>query len=184
MKRMLSLAVLFFAPLASAADPLWSLKPVSRPSVPDNSGQSTIDRFLLAKLQEKKLNFSKPADPRTQVRRLYFDLIGLPPPPEVVDAFAKSPTDAAYTKLVDELLASSHYGERWARHWLDVVRYGESDGFERNAPRPQAWHYRDWVIRALNEDMPYDRFARLQIAGDILEPNDVRGTEATGFLVA
>jgi hypothetical protein len=184
MNRTLALATLLIATAAQAADPLWSLKTIANPPIPENSGQSPMDRFLLAKLQEKKLAFSKPADPRVQVRRLYFDLIGLPPPPDVVEAFVKNPTDAAYAKMVDDLLASPHYGERWARHWLDLVRYGESDGFERNAPRPQAWHYRDWVIRALNEDMPYDRFAKLQIAGDVLEPDDLSGTKATGFLVA
>jgi len=154
MRRALPLAFFLFTPFVYAADPLWSLKPVTPIKVPDNTGPTAIDRFLLVKLQEKKLAFSKPADPRTQVRRLYFDLIGLPPPPEVIEAFAKNPTDGAYAKLVDDLLASPQYGERWARHWLDLVRYGESDGFERNAPRPTAWHYRDWVIRSLNEDMP------------------------------
>jgi hypothetical protein len=184
MRRALPLAFLLFSPLVHAADPLWSLKPVAPITEPDNTGPTAIDRFLLVKLQEKKFAFSKPADPRTQVRRLYFDLIWLPPPPEVIEAFAKNPTNATYSKMADDLLASPQYGERWARHWLDLVRYGESDGFERNAPRPTAWHYRDWVIRALNEDMPYDRFAKLQLAGDILEPETPSSTKATGFLVA
>ncbi len=185
MIRTLPLALLLLSALAFGAEPtLWSLKPVAPVTVPANAGATPIDRFLLAKLAEKKLTFSKPADPRTQVRRLYFDLVGLPPPPAVIEAFAKNPTDAAYAKLVDELLASPHFGERWARHWLDLVRYGESDGFERNNPRPTAWHYRDWVIRALNDDMPYDRFAKLQIAGDVLEPDDPASAKATGLLVA
>lgn len=184
MNRIFALVICFSASAANATEPLWSLKPVKQPTIPENSGSSPIDKFLLAKLQEKKLKFAKQADPRVQVRRVYFDLIGLPPPPDVVDAFAKNPSDAAYAKLVDGLLASPLYGERWARHWLDLVRYGESDGFERNAPRLQAWPYRDWVIQALNDDMPYDRFAKLQIAGDALEPNDLNGTKATGFLVA
>jgi len=184
MTRTLPLALLLLPALASAQEPLWSLKPLAPVRVPKNVGATPIDRFLLAKLAEKKLAFSKPADPRAQVRRLYFDLIGLPPPPGVIDAFAKNPTDAAYAKLVDDLLASPHYGERWARHWLDLARYGESDGFERNSPRPNAWHYRDWVIRALNDDMPYDRFAKLQIAGDVLEPADPMSAKATGLLVA
>jgi hypothetical protein len=184
MNRALDLLLLLLVSVCSAAEPLWSLKPVAPAPVPASAGKTPIDRFLLAKLEASKLGFSPPADPRTQVRRLYFDLIGLPPPPEVVEAFVKDPSDAAYSKLVDDLLASPHYGERWARHWLDLVRYGESDGFERNAPRPSAWKYRDWVIQALNEDMPYDRFARLQIAGDVLEPESVSGVKATGFLVA
>ena len=185
MTRTLPLALLLLPAVAFGAEPtLWSLKPVTPVTVPANAGATPIDRFLLAKLAEKKLAFSKPADARTQVRRLYFDLIGLPPPPAVLEAFAKDPTDAAYEKLVDDLLASPHFGERWARHWLDLVRYGESDGFERNAPRPTAWHYRDWVIRALNDDMPYDRFAKLQIAGDVLEPNEPNSAKATGLLVA
>jgi hypothetical protein len=167
-----------------AGDPLWSLKPVSATAVPENAGRTTIDRYLLKALAEKKLAYSPRADARTQVRRLYFYLVGLPPSVEVVEAFAKNPTDEAYTKIVDELLASPHYGERWARHWLDLVRYGESDGFERNAPRPTAWHYRDWVICALNDDLPYDRFAKLQIAGDMLAKDDPTQLKATGLLVA
>jgi cytochrome c553 len=160
----------------------WSLRPVRRPQVPD--GVNAIDYFVRAKLAERGLTPSPPADPRALVRRLWFDLVGLPPPVEGVEAFARDPSDAAYRAMVDRLLASPHYGERWARHWLDVVRYAESDGFERNNPRPHAWPYRDWVIRALNADMPYDRFARLQIAGDALAPDDPAAVAATGFLVA
>ena len=181
---MLPLCIFFLAPLASGAEPLWSLKPVSPRKATDTAPSTAIDNLLLEKLRQQKLAFSKPADPRTQVRRLYLDLIGIPPAPEVIEAFEKNPTDAAYEKIVDDLLASPHSGERWARHWLDLVRYGESDGFERNAPRPMAWHYRDWVIRALNADMPYDRFAQLQLAGDVLEPDEPSSVKATGFLVA
>ena len=181
-------AVLLCASLASADDP-WALKPVKRPDPPklDDAGKkwakTPIDHFIWAKLAEKKLTPNDPADARTLIRRVYFDLTGLPPTPEQIEAFAKDPTDAAYAKIVDELLASPYYGERWARHWLDVARYGESDGFERNAPRPTAWHYRDWVISAFNADMPFDRFAKLQLAGDVLDP-DGDGVKATGFLVA
>jgi hypothetical protein len=159
----------------------WALQPL-RYSVLGT--RYSIDDFIRTELAKKQLNPSPPADPRTQLRRLYFDLIGLPPSPEEVEAFAKNPTDAAYAKVVDQLLASTHYGERWGRHWLDLVRYGESDSFERNEPRPHAWHYRDWVIQALNADVPYDRFAKLQLAGDVLEPNDPAALKATGFLVA
>ncbi|HVL11408.1 MAG TPA: DUF1549 domain-containing protein, partial [Gemmata sp.] len=160
----------------------WSLQPVKRPAVP--AGQNAIDHFVRAKLAEKGLKPSPEADRRTLIRRLYFDLIGLPPSPEEVEAFVASKDPDAYEKLVDRLLASPHYGERWARHWLDVVRFGESDGFERNTPRPRAWHYRDWVIRALNADTPYDEFARMQLASDVLRPDDPRAMVATGFLVA
>jgi hypothetical protein len=166
----------------------WSLRPVRRPDPPrvrrEDWPRNPIDAFVLARLEEKGLRPAPEASPRVLVRRLYFDLIGLPPPPEEVEAFARDPSDRAYRALVDRLLASPQHGVRWARHWLDVARYGESDGFERNAPRPAAWHYRDWVVEALNADMPYDEFARLQIAGDVLRPNDPAGVRATGFLVA
>jgi len=171
-----------------------------------------IDRFLLAKLAEKKLSFSPEADPRTLIRRLYFDLIGLPPTPEEIAAFERecspshSPTfspaparageqvgkresvNSAYERLVDRLLASPRYGERWARHWLDVVRYADSNGHERDEFRPEMWRYRDYVVRAFNQDMPYDRFIREQLAGDELlsGPPKTSGEAdaliATGFL--
>ncbi|HEX4609150.1 MAG TPA: DUF1549 domain-containing protein, partial [Urbifossiella sp.] len=160
----------------------WALRPVARPKVPEF--RNPIDAFIHAKLREKGLSPSPPADRPTLIRRLAFDLTGLPPTPEEIAAFAADPAADAYEKLVDRLLASPAYGERWGRHWLDVVRYGETDGFERNAPRPNAWPYRDWVIRALNADMPYDRFVRLQLAGDVLAPDDPEAVAATGFLVA
>ena len=111
-------------------------------------------------------------------------MIGLPPTPEEVEAFVSDPSDDAYAKVVERLLDSPHYGERWARHWLDVAHFGESDGFEYDKMRPHAWRYRDWVIDALNRDLPYDEFARLQIAGDVLRPGDPDAIIATGFLVA
>ncbi len=181
-------AMLLCTAFATAADP-WALQPVKRPDPPkrDAAGakwaKTPIDAFVWAKLAEKKLTPNGPADPRSLLRRVHFDLTGLPPSPEQLEAFAKNPSDDAYSKIVDELLASPHYGERWARHWLDVARYGESDGFERNAPRPTAWHYRDWIIKALNADMPFDQFAKRQLAGDVLDP-DGDGVKATGFLVA
>lgn len=167
----------------------WALQPVQRPTVPklQNSKiiiRNEIDRFTIAKLSDKELSPSPEADRRTLIRRVYFDLIGLPPTPEEVEAFVKDTDANAYEKMVDRLLANPHYGERWARHWLDVVRYGETDGFERNTPRPNSWHYRDWVIRALNSDMPYDEFAKLQLAGDVLKSDDPDAVRATGFLVA
>jgi hypothetical protein len=166
----------------------WSLQPLSStrnpPDVEASSGpRSPIDQFVQARLQQSGLRAAKIADARTLIRRLHFDLIGLPPAPEKVAAFVANPTLEAYEQLVDELLASQHYGERWGRHWLDVVRFGESDGFERNAPRKNAWHYRDWVIKALNEDLPYDKFVRMQLIGDLLTGGP-EGAAATGFWVA
>ena len=117
------------------------------------------------------------------MRRLHFNLIGLPPSPELIQSFEQNATEGAYLRLVDELLASPSYGERWARHWLDVARYGESNGFEYNEPRRNAWPYRDWVINALNADMPFDEFARMQLVGDVLKPG-TEGAAAVGFLVA
>jgi cell fate (sporulation/competence/biofilm development) regulator YmcA (YheA/YmcA/DUF963 family) len=165
----------------------WSLQPVKNPPLPKvkqtDWPKNGIDYFILAKLEEKGLEPSAAASPRSLVRRLHFDLIGLPPEPDVIEQFAADPTEAAYADMVDQLLASPRYGERWSRHWLDVARYGESDGFERNNPRKNAWPYRDWVINALNADMPYDRFAQMQIAGDILQ-GDGQGAAAVGFLTA
>ncbi len=169
----------------------WSLQPVRKPVLPAHPDAAKagfaahpIDQFTFAKLAEKKLTPSAPADRRTLIRRVTFDLLGLPPSPDEVEAFVNDRAPDAYEKVIDRLLASPHYGERWARHWLDVVRYGESDGFERNSPRPNAWHYRDWVVRSLNADLPYDEFVRLQIAGDVLKPGDAEAVRATGFLVA
>ena len=166
----------------------WSLQPLKEPSVPvvdDPSwSRNEIDRFILTALKKQGISPSQSANPRTLVRRLYIDLIGLPPPVEVMDHFEKNPSTASWEKLVDGLLASKEYGERWARHWLDVVRFGESDGYEYNSPRQNAWHYRDWVIRAFNDDMPYDQFVRMQIAGDVIKPNTVEGAAAVGLLVA
>lgn len=175
-------------------DPLkthWSYQTVKRPAmpeVPDHKSQvsNPIDAFIAQKLAEKGLAMSPEADARTLCRRLYFDVIGLPPSPEELDAFVESCRDgssfvirhSSLRELVDKLLASPRYGERWARHWLDVVRFAESDGFETNRARPNAWPYRDYVIRSLNDDKPYDQFVREQLAGDVLGAD-----EATGFIV-
>jgi hypothetical protein len=161
----------------------WSLAPVVRPSVPKGEIYSTrtsgaIDAFIRAELSRNKLSSSPAADRRALIRKLYFDLIGLPPSPEDVTAFIADKKPDAYDRLVEKLLASPRYGERWARHWLDVVRFAESHGFEMNQPRASAWPYRDYVIRAFNEDKPYDRFVVEQLAGDVLGVD-----EATGFLV-
>jgi hypothetical protein len=164
----------------------WSLKAlrkVTPPELKSNWGRNGIDAFVQRRLQDEGLQPSPEADPRTLIRRLYFDLVGLPPEPEEVAAFVTEPTAESYEALVDKLLASPHYGERWGRHWLDIARYGETQGFERNEPRHNSWPYRDWVIDALNADMPYDRFAQMQLAGDILDQGP-EGAAAVGFLVA
>ena len=163
----------------------WALQPVQRPPVPQVPGsRGPVDAFIRHKLAEKALPSAAEADRRTLLRRLTFDLIGLPPTPLELAAFEKDQAPDAYEKQVDRLLASPHYGERWARHWLDVVRFGESQGFERDKLRPDAWRYRDWVIWAFNSDLPYDEFIRQQLAGDVLNADDPRGRIATGFLVA
>ncbi len=165
---------------------LWSFKPVVRPDVPGQSGRekltNPVDAFLLAKLGEHRLSFSKLADPRSLLRRVSIVLTGLAPTPEETKAFLaayqKNP-QKAYAKAVDRLIGSQHFGERWAQHWLDVIRWAETNGSESNLYRKNAWVYRDYVIRAFNEDKPYDQFLREQIAGDSLGVG-----EATGFLVA
>jgi hypothetical protein len=144
-----------------------------------NQSRNPIDSFIVAKLREKNLSLSKETDRRTLIRRLYFDLLGLPPVPEAVRAFEQDKRPNAYEKLVDELLSSPHYGERWARHWLDIVRFAETTGFEVNTPRPNSWPYRDYVIQAFNEDKPFDQFINEQLAGDLFGED-----AATGFLVA
>ena len=166
----------------------WSLQPIQRPSLPAVKATSwprnDIDRFVLAKLESKGLAPSAEADRRTLIRRLSFDLIGLPPEPDDVEKFIADESKDAYEKLVDRLLDSPHYGERWARHWLDVVRFGESQGYERNRIRENAWRYRDWVIDSFNRDRPYDEFVKLQIAGDVLNPKDLDSLIATGYHVS
>jgi mono/diheme cytochrome c family protein len=168
---------------AAAADEHWSLRPVSRPPLAtvnrDQWCRTVIDRFVLARLEQAGLGPSPEADRLTLCRRLYFALAGLPPSPEEAGEFAADTSADAVERLADRLLASPRYGERIARHWLDVVRFAESHGFEMNQPRPNAWPYRDYVIAAFNADLPYDQFVRQQIAGDQLGAD-----QATGFLVA
>ncbi|MBY0507773.1 MAG: DUF1553 domain-containing protein [Bryobacteraceae bacterium] len=164
----------------------WSLRPLRRPPVPAATpwSRTTIDRFIAATHSAKGLAPSPEADRRTLLRRLKFDLHGLPPEPEEMAAFLSDPDPRAYENLVDRLLASPRYGERWGRHWLDVVHYGESHGYDKDKPRRNAWPYRDYVIRAFNADKPYARFIREQIAGDALYPESNEGVVATGALVA
>ncbi|HKI31637.1 MAG TPA: PSD1 and planctomycete cytochrome C domain-containing protein [Gemmataceae bacterium] len=166
----------------------WAFQRLARaepPKVRDEARVRTpVDRFVLAKLEEKKLTLNAPAAREKLIRRAFFDLIGLPPTPAEIDAFLNDTSPDAYAKLLDRLLVSERYGERWARHWLDVARFAESGGYEFDKDRPGAYHYRDFVIKALNRDMPYDQFVRWQLAGDGLLPNDFLATSATGFVVA
>ena len=161
----------------------WSLQPIRRPPIPavkDRQwGHTPIDAFILAGLEAKGLAPAPEADRRTLIRRVTFDLTGLPPTPEEIDAFVKDDSADAYEKVVDRLLAAPEYGERWGRHWLDVVRFAESHGYEMNTLRPNAWPYRDYVIRAFNEDIPYPQFVREQLAGDALG-GDALGGDALG----
>ena len=158
----------------------WSFKPLSEERRAKGEESGMIDKLIRETLAEKGLRPAPQADPRTLIRRVYFDLIGLPPSPEEVDRYAALP----YEKLVDDLLASPRYGERWARHWLDLVHYGETHGYDKDKPRLNAWPYRDYVIRAFNNDKPYARFIEEQIAGDVLYPGTTDGITALGFIAA
>ncbi|MGY8766916.1 MAG: PSD1 and planctomycete cytochrome C domain-containing protein [Pirellulales bacterium] len=166
----------------------WSFQPLQhlKPSAAVKSPwiRTDIDRYIYASLKENKLEPNLEANRRTLIRRAYFDLWGLPPEPAEVDDFVNDPSPDAYEKLVDRLLAGQHYGERWARHWLDLARFAESNGYAFDKDRAAAFHYRDFVIKSLNQDMPYDQFVRLQIAGDQIAPNDFQSQAATGFLAA
>ncbi len=169
----------------------WAFQPLAKPVIPANGVANPIDAFLLARLKQKGLSFSLAADRRTLLRRASFDLTGLPPTPEETEAFLKDTASDAYEKLIDRLLASPRYGERWGRHWLDVAGYADSEGYtEADRERPWAWRYRDYVIRAFNRDMPFDRFVQEQLAGDEmvkpphtnLSPEQIDKLTATGFL--
>ena len=146
--------------------------------------KTDLDRFILAKLEAKGIQPNDPASKRALIRRATFDLTGLPPTPEAVAAFEKDPSPEAFAKVIDRLLDSPRYGERWARHWLDLARFAESHGFEHDYDRPTAYHYRDFVIKAFNGDLPFNTFVRWQLAGDEIAPDDPRALMATGFLAA
>jgi hypothetical protein len=164
----------------------WAFRPIKQvgpPSVRDRDwNKNPIDQFIKARLDQEGLAQAPVAKPEALLRRLYFDLIGLPPTPEQVAAFLANPTQAAYEETVDRLLASPAYGERWARFWLDLVRYSESDGYKADDYRPTAWRYRDYVIGSFNRDKPFDRFVMEQLAGDELAPDDPEAQVASGFL--
>lgn len=165
----------------------WSLRPLARPEVPAFESdwiRTPIDAFIWAGYEEHDLHRAPEADRRTLIRRVTFDLHGLPPTPEEVEAFVADPDPLAYERLIDRLLDSPRYGERWARHWLDVVHFGETHGYDKDKRRDHAWPYRDYVIRSLNADKPYGQFIREQVAGDVLLQGDAEGIIATGFVTA
>ena len=163
----------------------WAFQPLAKPTVPAVKNQAwvknDIDAFILAKLEAKGISPNAPADKITLLRRASLDLTGLPPTPDEVQAFLADDSKDAWPKVVDRLLASQRYGERWARHWLDLARYSDSEGFKADETRPNIWRYRDYVIRSFNADKPYDRFMKEQIAGDELYPGDPQALVATGF---
>jgi hypothetical protein len=166
----------------------WAFQPLKKGQPPHVKNvawvKTPIDRFILAAQEAAGIGPNPPAAKHVLIRRAYFDLLGLPPPPEEVEAFIHDPSPDAWPKLIDRLLGSPHYGERWGRHWLDLARFAESHGFEHDYDRPTAYHYRDFVIEALNRDMPYDTFVKWQIAGDEYAPGDNLALKATGFLAA
>ncbi len=164
----------------------WSVRPIARPAPPEVDDAewpaNPVDSFLLARLEGAGLEPPAEADRRTLIRRAAYDLTGLPPTPDEIEAFENDPREDAWPRLIDRLLASPHYGERWGRHWLDLVRYAETDGYERDRLKPSAWRYRDWVVDALNADMPYDEFLTHQLAGDEIEQPTAASIIATGYL--
>lgn len=176
-------------PLTQTDRDYWAYQPVVRPTVPavvdDRWSRNSIDKFVLAKLQEKALQPVEAADRMTLLRRVTFDLTGLPPTIDEQREFAAAEDlDSGWQRVLDRLLTSPAYGERWAQHWLDLVRFAETDGFEHDHVRPEAWRYRDWVVRALNSNLPYDQFLTLQLAGDEVAPDSLDAQLATGYLLA
>ena len=167
---------------------LWSLKKISSVEPPiieeDSWSSNAIDKFILKRLRDSQIKPNPSAEKLTIIRRVSFDLLGLAPSREDIEGFLSDNSSDAYDKLLNKLLSSPHYGERWGRHWLDVARFGESHGYESDNERPHAWTYRDAVIRAFNQDLPFDRFVKWQVAGDILEPQDSLAVTLTGFLSA
>ena len=164
----------------------WVFQPVEEPKVPQVDqaqwSKNPVDAFVYRRLKKEGLTPADEASRTALIRRAYFDLLGLPPTVEQINAFVNDPSPDAWPRLIDELLESPHYGEKWARHWLDVVRYAESDGFNQDAFRPEIWRYRDYVIESFNSDKPYSRFVKEQLAGDEIAPEDPNALAATGFL--
>ena len=172
----------------AAGRTFWSFRPLQKPSPPDVAQapwpRNDIDRFILAKLEAANIAPNQTADRVTLIRRLYFDIQGLPPERAAVEAFVSDTSPDAYERLVNDLMGSRHFGERWARHWLDLARFAESNGYAFDNDRQAAFHFRDFIIKAFNDDMPYDEFIRLQVAGDLIAPQDYMAQAATGFLAA
>ena len=172
-------------PFSAAQKNWWAFQKLVKPAPPAVKSapwvKTPIDAFVLAKLEERGLKPNPPADKATLIRRAYLVLTGMPPAPEQVQAFLADESPKAFERVVDELLASPHYGERWARHWLDLARYADSEGFKADETRPNVWRYRDYVIKAFNEDKPYNRFVEEQLAGDELYPANADALAATGF---
>jgi hypothetical protein len=166
----------------------WAIQPLVRPIVAVVKDQpwvrTPIDAFILSRCEAVGLRPAPEAERRTLIRRLTYDLHGLPPSPAEIDAFERDATPDAYDSLVDRLLASPHYGERWGRHWLDVVHYGDTHGYDKDQRRDHAWPYRDYVIKSLNDDLPYDHFVSEQVAGDVIRPGESAGVIATGFIAS
>lgn len=191
-----AVAQAFFGATLLADSPLppadhWAYRPLQKATPPPVTtavwhgwSRTPIDRFILAKLSEHNLDPSPPADRRTLLRRVYLDLIGMPPLPEEVDAFLSDDAPDAYERVVGQLLSSPHYGERWARHWMDVVHFAETHGHDQDRPREHAWPYRDFLVRSFNQDKPYARFVQEQVAGDVLFPENPWAVTATGFIAA
>ena len=200
LKHWIDLGFIYDAPLVEQRDPtkerevtdndrkFWAFQPLGPALLPavqkEDWPQNNIDRFILAAQEAKGLHPNREANRLTLIRRAALDLLGIPPTPEEVDAFVNDTDPQAYEKLIDRLLESPRFGERWARHWMDVARFAESHGYEQDYDRPNAYHYRDFLIRALNSDMPYDQFVKWQLAGDELAPNTPDALMATGFLGA
>ena len=159
----------------------WSFQKVVKPARPSTAVANPVDGFILDKLSAEKLPPSPRASAATLARRAYMDLWGLPPTAAQIDEFVADQSPGAWPKLIDELLSSPHYGEKWGRHWLDLVRYSDTAGFELDSYIHDAWRYRDWVIQAFNDDKPYDRFIREQIAADELYPEDPIARTGTGY---
>src|SRR6185295_1135988 len=169
----------------------WAFEPLKRPPPPppppakdQHASRNSIDAFVRAKLTEQGLAPSPEADRRTLLRRVYFDLVGLPPTPEQMRAFLADDRPGAYERVVDDLLASPRYGERWARHWMDAAHFAETHGHDQDRIRTNAWPYRDYLIASFNSDKPYQRFVQEQVAGDVLFPDDPQAVIALGFIAA
>lgn len=181
-QRLEALRKLEERPISEEERSWWAFTSAERPPVPGDGTSHPVDAFLNAKLSEHGLVPSEAADKRALVRRVYLDLVGLPPSKDQVEAFVNDESDGAWERLVDSLLESPHYGERWGRHWLDLVHYADSGGYERDFDWPTMWRYRDYVVNAFNNDKPYDRFIVEQIAGDEIAPDSAEANIATGYL--